>query len=144
MELAMIRANVSKDREATMARFFNGLNKDIVNVMELQRYMKTKDMVHMAIKVEKQLRRKGSAKLDGYLSFSSSWKLNFRREGNIQVKLMTTPKVAKPFFVRKQFVAWEEKRKNIAQPKHKREIMCFRCQGHMHYAYECLNIEIRL
>jgi hypothetical protein len=53
MELAMIRANVSKDREATMARFFNGLNKDIVNVMELQHYMKTKDMVHMAIKVEK-------------------------------------------------------------------------------------------
>ena len=46
----MITVNVSKDREAIMARFFNGLNKDIVNMMELQHYMKTKDMVHMAIK----------------------------------------------------------------------------------------------
>jgi hypothetical protein len=57
---------------------------------------------------------------------------------------MTTPKVAQPFFVRKQFVAWEEKEKNIAQPKHKREIRCFRCQEPMHYAYECLNKELWL
>ena len=30
MKIAMIRANVVEDREATMARFLNGLNRDIV------------------------------------------------------------------------------------------------------------------
>jgi hypothetical protein len=40
--------------------------------------MKTEDIVHLTVKMEKQLRRKGSAKSDGYSSFSSGWKLNFR------------------------------------------------------------------
>jgi hypothetical protein len=35
MEVAMIRANVEEDQEATMARFFSGLNRDIANVIEL-------------------------------------------------------------------------------------------------------------
>jgi ACT domain-containing protein len=52
MEITMIRANVEDDREATMARFLNGLNRDIANVVELQHYMELEDMVHMAIKVE--------------------------------------------------------------------------------------------
>ena len=51
MEIALIRANV-EDREATMARFLNGLNRDIANVVELQHYVELEDMVHMAIKVE--------------------------------------------------------------------------------------------
>ena len=58
MEIAMIRANVEEDREATMARFLNGLNRDIANVVELQHYVELEDMVHMAIKVERQLKRK--------------------------------------------------------------------------------------
>jgi hypothetical protein len=52
MEIALIRANVEEDREATKARFLNGLNRDIINVVELQHYVVLEDMVHMAIKVE--------------------------------------------------------------------------------------------
>ena len=52
MEIAMIWANVEEDREATMARFFNGLNWGIANVEELQHYVELEDMMHMAIKVE--------------------------------------------------------------------------------------------
>ena len=37
MEIAMILAKVEEDREATMARFLNGL-QDIANVVELQHY----------------------------------------------------------------------------------------------------------
>ena len=58
MEIDMIRANVEEDREATMARFLNGLNWDIANVVELQHYVELEDMVHMATKVEWQLKRK--------------------------------------------------------------------------------------
>ena len=53
MEIAMIRANVKEDREAIMARFLNGLNRDIS-------YMELEDMVHTTIKVEQQLKRKGT------------------------------------------------------------------------------------
>jgi hypothetical protein len=51
MEIAMIRANVIEDREATMARFLKGLNQDIANVVELKHYVEVEDMVHMATKV---------------------------------------------------------------------------------------------
>jgi hypothetical protein len=36
-----------------MARFLNGLNWDIANVVELQHYVELEDMVHMATKVER-------------------------------------------------------------------------------------------
>jgi len=66
----MIRANVIEDEEVTMFRFWNGLNKDIVNVLELQPYIDVKDLVHLAIKVEKQMKRKSSARLGAYLGSS--------------------------------------------------------------------------
>ena len=39
MEIAMIRADVEENREATMARFLNGLNQEIANIVELQHYV---------------------------------------------------------------------------------------------------------
>jgi hypothetical protein len=57
MEIAIIRVNVVKDRKATIARFLNGLNRDIANVVELQHYVELEDMVHIATKVERQLRK---------------------------------------------------------------------------------------
>ena len=36
-----------------MARFLSGLNRDIANVIELQHYVEIKDMVHMAMKMER-------------------------------------------------------------------------------------------
>ena len=58
MEKAMIRANVVEDREATMARFLRGLNKNIADVIDLQHYVEIEDMVNLAIKVERQLKGK--------------------------------------------------------------------------------------
>ena len=52
MEISLIQVNIEEDREATMARFLNGLNRDIANVVELQHYVELEDMVHMEIKVE--------------------------------------------------------------------------------------------
>jgi phosphopantetheine adenylyltransferase len=53
MEIAMIRAKIEEDREATMARFWNGVNRDIGNVVELQHSVELEDMVHVAKKVER-------------------------------------------------------------------------------------------
>ena len=93
MEIALIRANVEEDREATMARFLNGLNWDIANVVELQHYVELEDMVHMAIKVERKLKRKGTRSFQN-LGSSTSWnrQLEERRKSCFKVQNRTTKK----------------------------------------------------
>ena len=103
IEIAMIRAIVVEDKEATMNRFLNGLNCEISNVVELQHYVELEDMVHMATKVERQL-RKGHVRPEFNSGSSSSWKTNLKREGTLkqdplfllklneqQLKLMSLP-----------------------------------------------------
>ena len=68
----MIRANLEEDKEATMARFLSGLNREVANLVELHHYVDLEDMVHMAIKVEKQLK----AKTKVNLTPKSTWKAN--------------------------------------------------------------------
>jgi len=111
IQISMIRANDSDDRKVIITRFLNDLNKDIVNMVELQHYLKIKDMVYMAIKVEKQL-EKNIARPNGYLGFSQSWKLNFMRDDNVQTKPIIVPKVAEPLYVKNQVVVMEEKWRN--------------------------------
>ena len=57
----MARKNIEEDREATMVRFLAGLNREIQNVVELQHYAELEDMVNMAIKIESQVKRRGSS-----------------------------------------------------------------------------------
>ena len=72
MEVAMVRANIEEDQEATMARFLAGLNREIQNVVELQHYVELEDMVHMAIKIENQVKRRGTSNTRSIPSPSSS------------------------------------------------------------------------
>ena len=126
MEIAMIRANVEEDREATMARFLNGLNQDIANVVELQHYMELKDMVHMAIKVERQLKRKGTQSFQN-TGFSASWRSNGRKDEGAVFKSKTKPPK------RRDEAPIVNKGKNESQIRN-RDIKCFRCFGVGHMA----------
>ena len=56
----MNQVNVIEDREATITRFLNGLNRDIMNVVELQYYMELEDLIHMETKVKRQIKRRGN------------------------------------------------------------------------------------
>jgi len=76
MKLAMIRANVEKDREATIARFTNDLNYDITHIVELYHYIEMKEMMHMVVKVEKQLKRKDTIQQSQPLGPLNPWKPN--------------------------------------------------------------------
>ena len=49
MKISLIRANIEESNEATMARFFKGLNKDIQDVVELQSYNNMDELIHMAV-----------------------------------------------------------------------------------------------
>jgi hypothetical protein len=89
-EITMIRANVIEDREATMARFLNGLNRDIANVVELQHCVELEDMVHIATKVERQIKRRDNTRFQtNSASSSSTWRSNLKREGVVQPKPYT-------------------------------------------------------
>jgi len=45
-----------------MARFLNGLNLEIRDVVELQEYVELDDLLHKALRVEQQIKRKSVAR----------------------------------------------------------------------------------
>lgn len=59
MKMAQMMADIVKDREATMVKFMGGLNWEIVDVLEWHRYVEIVDLMEQAIKIEKQLKRRG-------------------------------------------------------------------------------------
>ncbi|XP_022871063.1 uncharacterized protein LOC111390275 [Olea europaea var. sylvestris] len=70
--------NIGENQEATMARFLNDLNREIANVVKIQHYVELEDMFHVAMKVEKQLKRKGTTRqpvntLSSNLNWKSKW-----------------------------------------------------------------------
>jgi len=57
----MIQINVMEVKETAMARSFYELNSGIVNVVELQYYIKLENMVHVAINLERQIKMRSSS-----------------------------------------------------------------------------------
>jgi hypothetical protein len=129
----MIRANVEEDREATMARFLHGLNREISDIVELQHYVELMDMVHQAIKVEEQLKRKGLARRGQPMATTSPWKTAPKRDGQLQNKPKFEPsKNAKPSTTTTSGNTKTSTSKS-------RDIKCFKCQGRGHIASQCVN-----
>jgi hypothetical protein len=107
-----------------MARFLNGLNQSIANVVELQHYVELEDMVHMATKVERQL-RKGHARPAFNLGSSSSWKSNLKREDTVRPRSFIPSRTEPP--KAKVDVPTDAKGKFKTQPKRTRDVKCFKC-----------------
>jgi hypothetical protein len=131
MEIAMIRTNVVEDREATMARFLNGLNRDIANVVELQHYVELEDMVHMAMKVERQLKRKILNHFRIRAPLLHGDQIGGKTKG-LFFKTKTEPPK------RRDEISNVNKGKTESQTRN-RDIKCFRCLGVGHITSQCPN-----
>ncbi|KAL4296878.1 hypothetical protein GQ457_12G012340 [Hibiscus cannabinus] len=144
MEMSMMRANIVEDREATMSRFLSGLNTDIANVVELQHYVELDEMVHMAIKVERQQRRKTTSSR-GNISFKPVSSTPFNSSNNFRKPAPQTPlqirertETSKP----KPPVVDVGRGKQSMHPipqERSRDIQCFKCLGRGHVANQCPN-----
>jgi len=124
--VALIRANINEEHEATMARFLHGLNSDIRDVVELQNYVELEELVHQAIKVEQQLKRKGTMKRGSSNFYQTGLQDKSKKDGATSSNTSaTTPQRTQNKF-------------NEAPKKTRTsDIKCFKCSGRGHIASEC-------
>ena len=77
MDTLMDRLDLDEDMEALMARFLNGLNIEIADKTDLQPYSDIEKLLHIAIKIERQIQRRSqrySSKT--FPNSNSTWKKN--------------------------------------------------------------------
>lgn len=134
MEMTMIQANIKKDRKTTMTRFLSVLNHDIANLVELHHYVDLEDMVHMATKIEKQLRAKTKVVLTP-TSWKSNWKGNNKGNAN-------TNKGRSDQSKNKEIITPKMQPKDDKSKGKSRDIQCFRCLAYRHRATQCPNAKV--
>ncbi|PON58606.1 hypothetical protein PanWU01x14_164960 [Parasponia andersonii] len=90
---------MEEDRKVTMARFLNGLNREIANMIEIHHFVELEDLVHMAIKAERQLKRSGIRPRPALQTSSTApWTPSYPRkeESSSTSKAKSEPKMATP------------------------------------------------
>jgi len=107
--------------------------------VELQHYVELVNMVHMATKEERQIKRRGSTRVQTTSTSSSSiCRTNLKREeGIIQPKPYMHAKVD-PTKAKKD-AHTDGKGKFESQPTRDEDIKCFKCLGNEHIASQCPN-----
>ena len=71
MKMDMMKADVREDLEATMAQFLRGLRIEIADIVELHQYLDLNELLDKAIKVERQIKRRGSARANSTFQASN-------------------------------------------------------------------------
>ncbi|KAH0653052.1 hypothetical protein KY289_030730 [Solanum tuberosum] len=129
MDMAMIQANCMEEEEATIARFLNGLNTEIANVVEIQQYVTLDELVDLSVKVEKQIQKKQQ---------NNSWR---SRPNIISKKPWSTQEgkaPSKPQDDRgKGKVEEGGKTFNPKSSKPSSSIQCHKCNGRGHMMHAC-------
>nr|XP_027090334.1 uncharacterized protein LOC113711368 [Coffea arabica] len=144
MEISMLRADIQEDREATMARFLNGLRVEIADQLELQYYVEIEDMVEKAIKIEQRLKRRGTTRNSNPhpQTFTRPFQPSREERGS---NTWTTPKPkqdqgssSRPPFTKADSKVVSKPTIETPKPRN-RDTKCWRCQGIGHIASQCPN-----
>ncbi|XP_048619950.1 uncharacterized protein LOC125590429 [Brassica napus] len=130
METLMLKADLEEDVEATMARFQGGLNRDIQDRLELQEYEDMDELLHKAILIEQQKKRKSSTRS----SYTPASKPAYSKEDKPGDK----SKEGSSSVETKR----DDKGKGLSTSTKTRNIKCFKCHGFGHYANECTNKKV--
>jgi hypothetical protein len=104
---------------------------ELEDMVELQHYVELEDMVQMAMKEERQLKRKNTRSFQN-LSSSTPWRSNGRKDEGAVFKTKTEPPK------RSDEIPNVNKGKTKSQTRN-RDIKCFRCLGVVHIASQCPN-----
>ena len=133
MEMALVRANIEEETEDTMARFLSGLNPDIRDVVELQKYVKLDVLLHKAVWVEQQLKRKRAARRNSSNTFNQNWTNRSKKEGGNSSSPSTQSSHGKSAAPNAGTKNNSTSSSNIGT----RNINCFKCLGRRHIASDC-------
>ncbi|XP_068476254.1 uncharacterized protein [Phaseolus vulgaris] len=125
MEVTMIRVGKNEENEAIMARFLNGLNHDIRDVVELQEYVDMKELLPKADQVEQQLKRKGIMRSSNN-NKNFNWKDKAMKDKGVPSSSVTSSSGKSP-----------HRYSNSPSKRKTSEVKCFKCLGRGHYASEC-------
>ncbi|XP_071920645.1 uncharacterized protein [Coffea arabica] len=144
MEISMLRADIQEDREATMARFLNGLRVEIADQLELQYYVEIENMVEKAIKIEQRLKRRGTT--TNYNPHPQTFPRPFQpRREERGSNAWTTPKPkhdqrssSRPPFSKTDSKVVSKSTIETSKPRN-RDTKCWRCQGVGYIASQCPN-----
>jgi len=126
--MTLVRANIKEEIEDTMTHFLSGLNPNIRDVVELQEYVELDDLLHKAVRVEQQLKRKIAAIRNSSNNFNQNWTNKFKKEeGNLS---SSHGKLAMPNA--------KTKHNSVSTSNTStRNIKCFKCLGRGHIASDC-------
>ncbi|XP_048624001.1 uncharacterized protein LOC125592687 [Brassica napus] len=130
METLMLKADLEEGVEATMARFQGGLNRDIQDRLELQEYEDMDELLHKAILIEQQNKRKSSTRS----SYTPTSKPAYSREDKPGDKSKDGSSSVE--------TKRDDKGKGVATSTKTRNIKCYKCHGFGHYANECTNKKV--
>jgi len=128
MEVTLMKAEVEETHMATMARFLNGLNREIQDVVEMHHYETLEDLIHQATRVEQQLKRRSA-----YRKSSTSWrdKEKYKKEGATSTIPKSKEKESSNGKITSQASNDDSSRSSA--------IKCFKCLGRGHIPAKCPN-----
>src|SRR2546422_1712015 len=147
MEMIMARANIEEDDDRKMARFLGGLNLSISEELELYEYHTMEELVQKAMKIERRLKRRATAK-SNFLKSSGEFS-SFRGnsavsskdfKGTLSENSSTSSSSSSHTFAK----STSADVKALPKTTPTREIKCFKCLGHGHIASQCPNRKVML
>jgi hypothetical protein len=81
LQIGMLRCNLEEREDASMARFFTGLNREIQDILEYKDYANITHLFHFACKAEREVQgHHASAKTNFSAGRTNSWQHNNERE----------------------------------------------------------------